>query len=186
MTDRTPSPEPMPISQERSLRYDVRRLELGVGAGFDDFRARFEAAVPKHDEARFAQLAADGAAWDEVLAVAAAGAPHGFMIFWGRYVTPLMSLDGSRADCASYLMGNPTIAAGMFRHHPGVMLYAPLRAVLYARVGDEQATFSIDQPSSHFASFGVPAITAVGVELDRKLAALLEFLGAPVPAVLTH
>jgi hypothetical protein len=36
-----------------------------------------------------------------------------------------------------------------------------------------------------FGSFGNPAITEVGIELDRKLAALLELLGAPVPDALT-
>jgi hypothetical protein len=32
-----------------------------------------------------------------------------------------------------------------------------------------------------FASFGIPAVAAVGVELDRKLADLLEVLGVEVP-----
>lgn len=164
--------------------YEVRRLTIGTDAPFDDFRTRFEAAVPALDESRFAQLVAGGAGWDEVLAAADAGAPHGFMIFWGRHMTPLMSLAGDHAPCASYLMGNPTIAERMFRHHPGVMLYAPLRAVLYASTGDGHATFSIDQPSSHFASFDIPEVTAVGLELDRKLATLLRALGASVPSVL--
>jgi hypothetical protein len=38
----------------------------------------------------------------------------------------------------------------------------------------------VDQPSTVFSSFGIPEITAVGAELDRKLAAL----DAPVPPVL--
>jgi hypothetical protein len=33
-----------------------------------------------------------------------------------------------------------------------------------------------------FSSFGVPEMTEVGIELDRKLVGLLEALAAPVPA----
>ena len=38
--------------------------------------------------------------------------------------------------------------------------------------------------STQFAGFGIPAVSAVGVELDRKLAALLEALGVEVPMAL--
>jgi hypothetical protein len=34
-------------------------------------------------------------------------------------------------------------------------------------------------PSNQFGSFEMPAITAVGMELDQKLAALLDHLGLP-------
>jgi hypothetical protein len=63
------------------------------------------------------------------------------------------------------------------------MLYAPLRTAIHE---DAEGTtwFSVDQPSTRFDSFGDPAITDVGRELDRKLAALLEHLGAPVPPAL--
>jgi uncharacterized protein (DUF302 family) len=63
------------------------------------------------------------------------------------------------------------------------MLYAPLRTAIY-ETADGTTWFSIDQPSTRFSSFGNPAITEVGVELDHKLAALLEHLGAPVPPAL--
>ncbi len=36
--------------------------------------------------------------------------------------------------------------------------------------------------SHHFSSLGIPEITQVGLELDRKLAALLEVLDVEVPA----
>jgi hypothetical protein len=49
------------------------------------------------------------------------------------------------------------------------------------RYGAGRAWFSFDQPSGQFASFGVEAVTAVGVELDMKLAALLEALQVDVP-----
>ena len=62
-------------------------------------------------------------------------------------------------------------------------LYAPLRAAIYADV-DGRVRFAIDQPSTVFDSFGTPEITGVGYELDKKLAALLTTLDAPVPHVL--
>jgi hypothetical protein len=68
----------------------------------------------------------------------------------------------------------------MYRHDPAVMLYAPLRTALCVGT-DGRTRFVIDQPSTVFSSFGVPEITAVGMELDRKLVSLLETLGAPCP-----
>ena len=46
--------------------------------------------------------------------------------------------------------------------------------------------FTVDQPSTRFSSFDTPQIRAVGIELDRKLAALLAVLDAPVPTALTE
>jgi hypothetical protein len=68
----------------------------------------------------------------------------------------------------------------MFKHDPRAMLYAPLRTAIWEDAAGG-AWFSFDQPSDQFASFGVEAITQVGVELDRKLAALLEALNVEVP-----
>ena len=95
-----------------------------------------------------------------------------------------MRAAGDRADCIAYLMGNHTIAERMFRHDPRALLYAPLRTVIWED-SDGDAWFSVDQPSSHFSSFGTAAIAEVGVELDRKLATLLERLGVEVPTALT-
>jgi hypothetical protein len=95
-----------------------------------------------------------------------------------------MRLAGDTWRCASYLMGNHTIAQRMYHHHPGIMLYAPLRTAIYEDAHGV-TWFSVDQPSTCFASFGIPAIAEVGTELDRKLASLLGFLGAPVPEALT-
>jgi hypothetical protein len=44
--------------------------------------------------------------------------------------------------------------------------------------------FVVDQPSTVFYSFGIREITEVGIELDRKLAGLLQALRTPVPEVL--
>jgi hypothetical protein len=127
----------------------------------------------------------EDANWDTVVRAAAENAPHHFIRYWTIDAGALMQLAGDSPRCSSYLMGNHTIAERMYRHDPGIILYAPLRTAIDADA-DGTTWFSIDQPSTRFSSFGNPAITKVGLELDHKLAALLEHLGAPVPAILTE
>jgi uncharacterized protein (DUF302 family) len=167
-----------------AVPHEVVRLSIDTGTSFADFQARFEAAVPALDLDRMAQLRAEQASWDTVLAVAAENAPQGFMRFWGTDVGGMMRLAGNPGSCATYLIGNHTIAERMYRHDPAVMLYAPLRTTIHQ---DRQGVtwFSIDQPSTRFASFGVPDIAAVGLELDRKVADLLPVLDVPVPPTLS-
>jgi uncharacterized protein (DUF302 family) len=159
---------------------EVHRLTVDCGMPFADFRETYERAVPPLDLARYERLRHSGAGWDAVLRAAAENAPHGFMIFWSLDNTAIMQASGDRWHSVQYLMGNHTIAQRMFHHDPGVLLYAPLRTTIYEDAGGV-TRFSFDQPSAQFASFGDPEIAAVGVELDRKVAALLEHLGVPVP-----
>src|SRR5580704_2915829 len=162
-----------------SFPHQVTRLVFDTGQSYDEFRARYEAAVPALNEKRLAGFAARGAAWPEVVADADAAAPHGFLIFWRLDTTPVMSLAGNSARCTAYLMGNHTIAEQMYRHAPAVMLYVPLRTVIYAGP-DDLAFFAADQPSTQVASFGLARVTQVGIDLDRKLATLLRALDVPV------
>jgi hypothetical protein len=174
---------PRPPAAIRTVPHEVHRLTIDVGAPFDEFRARYEHAVPPLDAARLDALKAAAADWQAILRAAADNAPHGFIVYWSYDATPLMRLAGNSRRCVEYLMGNHTIAERMYRHDPAIMLYAPLRTAIY---DDAAGTtwFTIDQPSTRFASFDTPAITAVGLELDRKLAALLDVLDAPVPPAL--
>jgi hypothetical protein len=158
-----------------SVPHQVVRWTIDTQASYPYFRSRFEAAVPVVDTDRMARLRAEQADWDTVLGAAAADAPYGFMRFWSTDVGATMRLAGHPAECASYLMGNHTIAERMYRHDPAVMLYAPLRAAITADARGV-AWFSIDRPSSRFASFDRPEIAAVGAELDRKVLGLLHVL----------
>lgn len=167
----------------RTVAHEVTRLEVAVGTPYGDFRGRYEQAVPVFDAARFAELQRAHAPWEAVLRATEEGAPHGFLRYWDFDATPLMSLAGDRWNCVEYLMGNHTIAQRMFTYDPAVMLYAPLRTAIYEDA-ESRTWFAVDQPSTRFASFGDAAIAAVGVELDDRLAALLESLGAPVPEAL--
>jgi hypothetical protein len=163
-----------------AVGHEVVRLSIGTGVSFADFRDRYEHAVPSLDMDRFTRLVSGQVSWATVVAATAENAPHGFIRYWSSDVGALMRLAGDSGSCASYLMGNHTIAQRMYTHDPAVMLYAPLRAAIHE---DRQGVtwFSIDQPSTRFASFGNPDITKVGRELDAKLADLLGFLDIPVP-----
>jgi uncharacterized protein (DUF302 family) len=112
-----------------------------------------------------------------------AHAPNGFLTYFRNDVHTVMASAGDSADCIAYLMGNHLIAERMFRHDPRAMLYAPLHTVIWED-RDGTAWFSADQPSTQFSSFGIGAISEVGLELDRKLAGLMEVLGVEVPSAL--
>jgi hypothetical protein len=154
----------------------VRRLVVDIDT-FDEFRARYEDAVPAYD---LAGRIPDLPDWDAVQKDVDAVATTGFVRYGTIDATPVFSIAGHKARSVIYLMGNHTIAETMYRHDPGIMLYAPLRLCLYEDL-DGGAHLSIDQPSDQFGSFGDPAVTSTGDLLDEKLAALLRGLGVSVP-----
>lgn len=163
--------------------FPVRRLDVRVPS-VTDFRRSYEAALPRVPVGDLIALVQREAPWSEVTALIDSATPHGFMLFEANDARPIMRLArNSDAPCFWYLMGNHLFAERMFRHDPRTMLYAPLRTVIWQDTAGA-AWFSVDQPSTHFAGIGVPELTEVAVELDRKLAALLEFLGTDVPGEL--
>jgi uncharacterized protein (DUF302 family) len=161
----------------------VRRWTIDIQSTPQDFRERYEQAVPPLPGAEVQTLALRHAPWQAMLDLMAKAAPWGSVIYNVIDADQIMRLAGDRAYCVSYLMGNHTIAERMFRHEPAILLYPPLRTAIW---GDAEgpAHFTFDQPSDQFSSFGNPEITAVGIELDHKMAALLDHLGAAVPDAL--
>ena len=168
-----------------TISHQVDRLTIQIDDTFDGFRDRYERAVPAFQRERFDSLVKRGVDWQTILHATAENAPHDFILYWSHDFTALMSLAGDRGRCVEYLMGNHTIAEKMYRHNPAILLYAPLRTALVEDL-DSATRFTLDQPSTRFGSFNIPQITEVGIELDHKLAALLEYLEAPVPAALTE
>jgi hypothetical protein len=158
----------------------VDRLIVDVDVPFDEFRARYEAAVPAYDLTGLAGFSN----WSDVQADADRAAPNGFLRYGTIEAGPLFAIAGHKARSVVYLMGNHTIAETMYGHDPGIMLYAPLRTVLYEDLNGG-THFAIDRPSQQFGSFGDPDIAATGRLLDAKLAALLGVLGVGVPDGLT-
>jgi Domain of unknown function DUF302 len=156
--------------------FTVNRLNVPI-EGVRGFQQRYEAAVPDLPVGRVKELVSEGAPWSEMVDFIGEVAPFGFLIYFRNDVGPVMRAAGDPADCVSYLMGNHVIAETMFRHDPRAMLYAPLRTLIWEDPSG-RAWFTVDQPSTQFASLG-PHVFEVGKELDRKLAVLLESLGTP-------
>ncbi|RKR87693.1 hypothetical protein BDK92_1985 [Micromonospora pisi] len=169
----------MVARQAQQTDYQARRLTIPVDAPFDDFRQRYEAAVPPLDTGSIVALVERRADWSEVVETARRQAPHDFFIFWSLDAQPLMGLAGSTAQCVEYLMGNHVVAERMFRHDPTVLAYVPLHLAIAQDEGG--TTLTIDQPSHTLGSYGHPEITMVAVDLDHKLGRLLQHLGVPVP-----
>jgi uncharacterized protein (DUF302 family) len=155
------------------------RLTLAI-PGVREFQSRYETAVPDLPLGAVADLVSRRAPWSEMVDLIERSAPHGFLIYFRNDVHPVMALAGDGADCVAYLMGNHTIAERMFRHDPRAMMYAPLHTVIWE---DQHgaAWLTVDQPSKQFASFDIPEIAEVGIELDHKLAALFDALAVAVP-----
>jgi hypothetical protein len=168
-----------------TISHQVDRLTIRIDDSFDGFRRRYEQAVPVFQSERFESLVERGVDWQTVLEATAENAPHDFILYWSHDFTSLMSLAGDRGRCVEYLMGNHTIAEKMYRYNPAILLYAPLRTAIVEEA-DGVTWFTVDQPSTRFSSFDTPQITAVGIELDHKLATLLAVLDAHVPAALTE
>jgi uncharacterized protein (DUF302 family) len=166
-----------------SYPHEVCRIAVDVGQEYEAFCHRYEAMVPELDRERLAKRVEEGAPWLQVIADTAATTSHGFLIFWKMEATELMALAGNAWRCVEYLMGNPAFAELMYRYDPSVLLYAPLRTVIY--VGPEGRTrFAFDQPSTCFSSFADADIYRAGVEADQKMAALLASLDVPVGTLL--
>jgi uncharacterized protein (DUF302 family) len=154
----------------------VTRLVIDVDTSFDEFKSRYEQAVPAFTPDKIAGLPD----WNAVVARTAEIAPHGFLLYGKVDASPVMKLNGHAQRAVTYLMGNHSVAETMYRRDPGVMLYAPLRTLIYEHLNGK-VHFSIDQPSTRFSSFGDDDIAATGRRLDKKLAGLLADLGLPVP-----
>jgi uncharacterized protein (DUF302 family) len=163
----------------------VSRLDIHTGTSFEDFRQAFETAAPSFDVAAVqAAITARGGTWDDIRDAVAANLPHGLMVFASIDAGALMAAAGHHTPAVEYLLGNHVVAERMFRHDAAALLYAPLRVLLH---GDErgEAVFTLDQPSTVFASLDDPWITEIGIELDAKVSDLLTHLGVDAAASLT-
>jgi hypothetical protein len=164
------------VAEHRSRRLIVHLPHL-----YDQARELYETLVPAADLARFGQMAN----WQATLELAEINAPHGFMRYYRSDVTAAMAGSASFWKATEYLMGNHTIAERMFHDDPAVMLYAPLRTLLYADP-DGDTKLAVDQPSLLFASYNTPGITAIGEHLDDLLARLIITMGGDLPKELRN
>ena len=117
----------------------VNRLVIDTEDSFDDIRRRYESLVPAID---FAELVAVTETGDLARAQAyiAEHTPNSFAIYWTLDPMPVMRLSGHQLRAVTYMMGNNVIAETMFRHDPGIILYAPLRTAIYETCGCRKPT----------------------------------------------
>jgi uncharacterized protein (DUF302 family) len=163
----------------RTYRHDhsMTRVDVFTGIGFDEFATAFEAAAPPFDPGPMQRIVESGGTWDDVRAKVAENAPNELMVYAKIDATPLLGVAGHDVKAVEYLLGNHVIAETMFRHDPKALLYAPLRVLVYSDP-DDNAVFSMDQPSTAFGSIGIADVAEVGLGLDRKVANLLRIVGA--------
>ncbi len=166
----------------KTIPHVVNRFVIDTDDTFDDVRQRYESLVPTLDFAELSEVIATGD-FARVQQYTAEHAPNSFINFWTLDPMPMMRLLGHQRRAITYMMGNNVIAETMFRHDPGIILYAPLRTAIYEDTLC-RVHFSIDQPSSKFASFDDLRIAKVGAQLDAKVAELLRLMSLPVPAEL--
>jgi hypothetical protein len=166
-------------SQVNTVSHMMIRFDIPTEVPFDDFISRFEHAAPAFDAEPFQRIIETGGSWPDVQAAVEAMAPHRLMRYATIEATAMMSLAGHTIKAVKYLLGNHVIAESMFRHDPRALLYAPLRVLVFSDA-EGDAVFSLDQPSTAFGSLGIDEVTRVGLGLDDKVAALLQFLGVHV------
>jgi uncharacterized protein (DUF302 family) len=163
-------------TDSRTHAHTMTRIDVYTGIPFDDFITAFESAAPRYDPIPMQRIVESGGTWDDVRAKVAENAPNELMVYAKIDGVPLLAVAGNDVKAVEYLLGNHVIAETMFRHDPRALLYAPLRVLVYSDPGDN-AVFTIDQPSSAFASLGIAEVAEVGLGLDRKVANLLRVIG---------
>jgi hypothetical protein len=159
-----------------SVSHQVTRLVFDVGQPYEKFLGRFEAVVPALDPRLPGDCTGRHARWPDIVPGTDRSGRHGFVLYWRANMTALMTDEGELRPCTGYLMGNQAIVEKIYRQDPAVMLYAPLRALIYIDAND-RTQFAVDQPSTVFASFGDPDIAGLGLDLDDQLAELLDAVG---------
>ncbi|MEE6175103.1 DUF302 domain-containing protein [Mycobacterium sp. 050134] len=162
--------------------HQMTRIDVPTDIAFDRFRAAFEQAVPAFDEDAIRALTENGGTWADIEQAVAARAPYELLVYARIDATELLGVAGHRTCAVEYLVGNHVIAETMYRHDPKALLYAPLRILIHSDT-DGTAILSIDQPSTAFASLGIPEVTAVGIALDHKIATVLEAIGVDTAEV---
>jgi uncharacterized protein (DUF302 family) len=158
----------------------VRHVKMHTGIPYDEFRTRYEAAVPHFDRLEAIGVVISGSGWEAIQRLSAATALHGFVNFFSFDPSPVMKLNGNSGRGVTYLAGNIVEAERGFRVDPSCFLYIPLRVVIAENeTGD--ALLSFDHPSDLFGVFGDSELDVVGSGFSLLWAKLLENLALPIP-----
>lgn len=157
----------MPRNVQRNS-IPVEHVRIICDRSYEVVLAALRANTPKLEPALAEDLRA---ARTEAIADHRAHGPK-LWLFESRDHGSLLRAEGRAEKAVQLEIGNPLTAESMTRHQLGAALYAPLRVLLYED-GNGKAVFEYDLPSCFFGQFGDPRVTAVGLELDRELEAIL-------------
>jgi uncharacterized protein (DUF302 family) len=153
-----------------SQSISVSHCVMDLNVAFDRFVQALEQLAGRFDPAAFRQ-ASDFESTQAL--IKRMEGEQGLMIFGKLDHGFLLAISGRPAKLLRYYIGNPSVAFSMNRHDVRAALYAPLSVLVY-EVDAQTTRVEFDQPSTLFGQFGDPAVTAVGVQLDRKLRALID------------
>jgi len=170
-------------ADESTLNYQASRVRVAVNVRFEVLIANFDHAVPRLSDADALARLADDSDWSGFVRGLQWESPSGFVCVWSSRPSELMQYAGSAASSMVWLIVNHGIAARLFRHDPGAMLYSPIRLEAHASAAAETIV-SFDVPSAQLRGFGINKITQAGAELDRALGDLIEEVGLPRPTAL--
>jgi hypothetical protein len=163
----------------------VEHISLWTAIPFAEVVRRIEAATGVFDLARIQTEAAAGASPDGItLVINAMAGASGFMRFAKLDHGHLLTLLEHKSEAVRYVIGHPLIAARMTRRNSGAGLYAPL-SLLVRGVERGGTRLEYDRPSTLVRQFDDAEITAVGLELDDSVAALVQSVaGGPTPTAM--
>ena len=159
-----------------SFPHRVNRLVFEPAQAYEKFRDRYEAAVPPAGPRSLGAFPEWHARWPRPGTAGHEPGADGFVMYWRADLTPPVTAAGELRPCTGYLMGPGALPELCYRDDPAVLLYARLRTLIYIGRND-RTQFAVDRPSTVLAGFTGPAVAQLGINLDRKLAALLDALG---------
>ena len=153
----------------------VERVTVETNLSYRDLIGAFEHELGRWNKPVGDRLVATRAPWSEVQAeVAKMSGPHGLMVLLQADQGDVASLAGRALHCRLYLVGNPVIATGIINKDIRAGMLVPFRVQIYEEGG--RGVLSYDLPSSFLGSLKNPALDDVGIDLDRKIAAVVQAL----------
>lgn len=160
-TMKTKPPKPVQMAHET----------IDVDVAYDLFIQNFETILGRFDPEVTATFAHDPQGADE--AMRKMEGEQNLMIFSSQDHGQLLLLAGQRKKAMRYILGNPRVAMQMTQHDIRAALYVPL-SVLFYEVGENAVRAEFDRPSSLLGQFNNQKVTAVALDLDVKLARVIE------------
>jgi uncharacterized protein (DUF302 family) len=160
------------ILQEHLTRLDVEHVRVRSDRPFTDVTGRLEARTGLFDLSLVESHLRSESPSAALASIDRMSGASGFMRFARLDHGANLRMHGQAAEAVRYLLGHPRIAARMTARQLATGLYAPLSLLV---AGDQGATWlEYDRPSSLLRAFGDDEVIRVAIDLDAKLAALVQ------------